>query len=59
MAVIALMTQTKEVNTISVLRANKLHLMEIGKKGQSFDDILSNVLEKMSKDQSSIQGSFV
>jgi hypothetical protein len=44
MSTIIQMKSTGEITTISISRKNHLRLMEIGKKGESFDGILSRVL---------------
>jgi hypothetical protein len=46
MPTIMQMESTGEITTISISRKNHLRLMDIGKKGESFDDIISRVLSQ-------------
>jgi hypothetical protein len=41
---------TNRLTTISVSKRNRLRLMEMGRKGQSFDVILTELLEKTRKE---------
>jgi hypothetical protein len=49
MCITVAMTNINDVTTISISRRNHARLQEMGRKGETFDDILSAVLETRKK----------